>query len=199
MRLYGNPTAWCLFWLQCMPVIPGMYGMHYRLKIRRLKCDSTANGCIEKTRVLIKGKETLRSYAVNHGNKLCHPPHDDERQQLQQQQYIKPQPGTQQQAGIYEYILVRRAAAKSIWIRIDQVQVLCCVSGHGVYVTIRKNSINNSNTEQQQHEQHYVCILNWLLDCSDDASIIIDDRTYLTLEHKHTRYCTWLKPQTPRS
>ena len=114
MRLHGNPTAWCLFWLQRMPVIPGMYGMHYRLKIRRLKCDSTANGCIEKTRVLIKGKETLRSYAVNHGNKLCHPPHDDERQQLQQQQYIKPQPGTQQQAGIYEYILERRAAAKSI-------------------------------------------------------------------------------------
>ena len=72
----------------------------------------------------MKGKETLRSDAVNHGNTFCHPTQDDERQQLQQQQYINTLPGTQQQADTYEYILVPRAAAYSTVVMIDQVQVL---------------------------------------------------------------------------
>ena len=86
----------------------------------------------------MKGKETLRSDAVNHGNTFCHPTQDDERQQLQQQQYINTLPGTQQQASIYDYILARRAAAYIIVLILDQVQVLCCESAHGVHVPKRE-------------------------------------------------------------
>ena len=64
-------------------------------------------------------EKTLESHAVNHGNKFCHPAYDDEQQQ---------------QAGIYEYILVRRAAACSIIVVIDHVHVLYCETAHGVYV-----------------------------------------------------------------
>ena len=75
----------------------------------------------------MKRKKTLESDAMNHGNKFCHPTHDDEQQQqqqLQQQQYSSTLPGTQQQADTYEYILVPRAAAYSTVVMIDQVQVL---------------------------------------------------------------------------
>ena len=41
-------------------------------------------------------------------------------------------------AGIYKYILVRRAAAYSI-ISIYQVNVLCCETAHGVYVAKRES------------------------------------------------------------
>ena len=43
-------------------------------------------------------------------------------------------------AGIYKYIYVRRAAAHSIII-IYQVQVLCCETAHGVYVTKKETTL----------------------------------------------------------
>ena len=43
-------------------------------------------------------------------------------------------------ADMYEYILVRRAAAYSI-ILIYQVQVPCCETAHGVYVTKRETTV----------------------------------------------------------
>ena len=61
----------------------------------------------------MKRNKTLESDAVNHGNKFCHPAHDEEHQQQAAaavatavQQHTT---GIQQEAGIYEYILVRRA------------------------------------------------------------------------------------------
>ena len=59
---------------------------------------------------------------------------------------IKQQQLQQQQAGIYEYILVRLAAAYSIIIIIDQIQVLCCEIDHGVYVTKIGKSDNNTQS-----------------------------------------------------
>ena len=41
-------------------------------------------------------------------------------------------------------MLVRRAAAYSITIIIDQVQVLCCETANGAYVTKRETSSNNN-------------------------------------------------------
>ena len=43
-------------------------------------------------------------------------------------------------AGIYKYMLVRRAAAYSIMI-IYQVQELCCETAHGVYVSKRETTL----------------------------------------------------------
>ena len=36
-------------------------------------------------------KKTLESDPMNHSNKICHPAHDDEQQQLQQQEYSNTQ------------------------------------------------------------------------------------------------------------
>ena len=85
----------------------------------------------------MKRKKTPELDTVNHGNKFCHPAHDDEHQQQASAAAATAveQRTTQQQAGIYEHMLVRRAAAYSILTIIDQVQVLCCESAHGVYVT----------------------------------------------------------------
>ena len=52
-------------------------------------------------------------------------------------------------AGIYKYVLVRRAAAYSI-ITIYQVKLLCCETSQGVYVT--KNETVIERTEQQPSE-----------------------------------------------
>ena len=88
-------------------------------------------------------KKTPESDAVN-GNKICHPARDGEQQQQAAavaatavQQHT-----TQQQACIYEYILVRRAAAYSTIFIVDQVQVLCCETAHGV--NVKKNKKNNN-------------------------------------------------------
>ena len=42
---------------------------------------------------------------------------------------------------MYEYILVRHAAAYSIIIIIDQVQVLCCETAPGLYVAKREKKL----------------------------------------------------------
>ena len=42
---------------------------------------------------------------------------------------------------MYEYILVRRAAAYSVIILIDQVQVFCCESAHSSYLTKREKTV----------------------------------------------------------
>ena len=67
---------------------------------------------------------------MHHGNKFCHLSHDNEQQQHQ----AAAAAGAQVHAGIYEYLLVRRAAACGITI-IYQVKVLCCQTVRGVYVT----------------------------------------------------------------
>ena len=96
-------------------------------------------GTMKIDRVWMKRKKTLESDAVNHGNKCCHAAHDDEQHQQAASAAATgvSQRITEQQAGIYEYTLVRRAAAYSIIIIIDQVQVLCCETAHGVYETKR--------------------------------------------------------------
>ena len=95
--------------------------------------------------------------------------HDNQQQEHQAAEAA----GAEVHGAIYKYLLVRRAAAYST-IVIYQVKVLCCETVHGVYVT------NNSKTTQQQR---YVCIYNWLLDCSDYASITTDQ--FFTLEQKN--------------
>ena len=50
-------------------------------------------------------------------------------------------------AGIYKYILVRRAAAyKNSIIMIYQVKVLCRETAHGVYVTLREITVIKHST-----------------------------------------------------
>ena len=94
---------------------------------------------------------------MNYGNKFCHPAHDDEQQQQQQQQYSNTLPGTQQQAGTYEYILVRRASAYSIIIIIDQIQEICGETAQGAYVTkIQKKGNNNAQSSSSASSTMYV-------------------------------------------
>ena len=96
----------------------------------------------------MKRKKKLESDAVNHGNKFCHPAHHDEHQQQAAAAAAATavyQHNTQQQAGIYEYILVRRAAAYSVITMIEQVQVLCCETAHGVYVTEREKTVTTTH------------------------------------------------------
>lgn len=68
------------------------------LKNRRCKCHSKAEVHIEnKSFILIKGKKILKekkklqSNAMNHGNKLRHPAHDDEHQTQQLHQHTTDQ------------------------------------------------------------------------------------------------------------
>ena len=69
---------------------------------------------------------------------------------------IKQQQLQQQQAGIYEYILVRLAAAYSIIIIIDQVQVLCCKPAHGVHVTKREEILTQSSSSSNASSTMHV-------------------------------------------
>ena len=117
-------------------------------------------------------KETLESYAVNHNNnKLCHPAHDNEQQQRAAAAATAVQQHTaQQQAGIYEYMLVRRSTAYSTIIIIYQVQVLCYETAHGVYVTKREIAIAVTHRAAAAAA---AAAAGSLFDCSDDTSIIV--------------------------
>ena len=71
-------------------------------------------GTLTKKTCLSEEKDdTGNQMQVNHGNKFCHPAHDDENQQQAEAAAATAvyQHNTQQQARTYEYILVRRAAA----------------------------------------------------------------------------------------
>ena len=70
----------------------------------------------------MKRRKTLGSDEVNHSNKSCHPAHDNE----------------QQQRTAAADIAVRRAAAHSITIIIDHVQVLCYETAYGICETSRE-------------------------------------------------------------
>ena len=69
-------------------------------------------------------------------------------------------------------------------------------SGPGTLLWNRTRCLRNkkikvlTTEQQQQRQQHYVCIYNWLLDCSDDTLIIIDYRTYkfLHCNNKNNTY-----------
>ena len=86
-----------------------MYDTYYTQNNRRCKCDSTAKGYVERKTCLNTRKIKLESDAVNHGNRFCHPAHDNEQQQ--QAATAAQQHTRQKQAGKYEYILVLRAVA----------------------------------------------------------------------------------------
>ena len=92
-------------------------------------------------------------------------------------------------AGIDEYILVRRAAAYSIIHTIYQVQVLCCETTNGVYVTKRETTVKATRRAAAAAAAAlclHILQEDGLIDCSDDTSIIIDHCTIhtFTLEQK---------------
>ena len=87
----------------------------------------------------MKRKKTLEAYAMNHSNKFAirhtmtnsgsnNSSAGTHRATAAAEKYI---------AGIYKHILVRRTAAYSVIIKIDQVPVLSCENAHGVFVTKR--------------------------------------------------------------
>ena len=47
-----------------------------------------------------------------------------------------------------------------------------------------QHTVKNGSRKQQQQQQHSVCILKWLLDCSDDTSIIIAHIFALVLKYE---------------
>ena len=57
----------------------------------------------------LKRKKTLESDAVNRGNEFCHPAHDNERQQLQQEKYGNiPHSSRQVYTNTYAYAVKQR-------------------------------------------------------------------------------------------
>ena len=121
-------------------------------------------------------------------------------QQLQQQQYSN----TLLYTAAGRYIRIHTRTSRSSVQYNDYNR-----SGPGTLLWNRTRCLRNkkikvlTTEQQQQRQQHYVCIYNWLLDCSDDTSTIIDDRTYfytgtktvcITKKSKKSR--TWLEPQT---
>ena len=89
----------------------------------------------------MKRKKTLESDAVNHENKFCHPAHDDEQQQQQATAASSSSCSNSTRHSsrqVYTNTLVRRAAAHSITIIIDHVQVLCYETAYGICETSRE-------------------------------------------------------------
>ena len=52
---------------------------------------------------------------------------------------------------VYKFIRVRRAAAYNSIVIIYQIQVLCCETAHGVYVTKERNNNSNNHTQSSSN------------------------------------------------